>query len=128
MVACCFFFVHCPTLPHQQPRHRAVVSLYVAELPTTTWRHKIIDAACALYPSLCVACDCNSDVELKTTTFFTNNLALEMKPARVATCNLAQWALDFDGNLARILESIAVAKAQGFVLWTQPSSQSVLCI
>jgi len=33
--------------------------------------------------------------------------------AKVATCNLNQWALDFDGNLERIMESIRVAKAQG---------------
>jgi NAD+ synthase (glutamine-hydrolysing) len=33
--------------------------------------------------------------------------------AKVATCNLNQWALDFQGNLERILESIREAKAQG---------------
>ena len=33
--------------------------------------------------------------------------------ARVATCNLNQWALDFDGNLQRILSSIEKAKAAG---------------
>lgn len=32
---------------------------------------------------------------------------------KVATCNLNQWALDFDGNLVRIVESIRLAKAQG---------------
>ncbi|CAB9519971.1 Glutamine-dependent NAD(+) synthetase [Seminavis robusta] len=31
----------------------------------------------------------------------------------VATCNLNQWALDFNGNLERILESCQQAKAQG---------------
>lgn len=31
----------------------------------------------------------------------------------VATCNLNQWALDFDGNLERILASIREAKARG---------------
>jgi len=31
----------------------------------------------------------------------------------VATCNLNQWALDFDGNVARIRESIHRAKAAG---------------
>ncbi|CAM9696941.1 unnamed protein product, partial [Heterosigma akashiwo] len=31
----------------------------------------------------------------------------------VATCNLNQWALDFDGNLERILQSIREAKAKG---------------
>jgi len=31
----------------------------------------------------------------------------------VATCNLNQWALDFDGNLERIQESIRQAKAKG---------------
>ncbi|CAH0519171.1 unnamed protein product [Peronospora belbahrii] len=31
----------------------------------------------------------------------------------VATCNLNQWALDFDGNLERIIESIHIAKERG---------------
>lgn len=31
----------------------------------------------------------------------------------VATCNLNQWALDFDGNLERIIASIKEAKARG---------------
>ncbi|KAG9303971.1 hypothetical protein G9A89_005881 [Geosiphon pyriformis] len=31
----------------------------------------------------------------------------------VATCSLNQWALDFEGNLSRILESIRIAKEQG---------------
>uniref|UniRef100_A0A7S1I3C5 Glutamine-dependent NAD(+) synthetase n=1 Tax=Eutreptiella gymnastica TaxID=73025 RepID=A0A7S1I3C5_9EUGL len=33
------------------------------------------------------------------------------KLVRIATCNLNQWAMDFDGNLARIKESINLAKA-----------------
>lgn len=33
--------------------------------------------------------------------------------ATLATCNLNQWALDFDGNMARIIESIRIAKARG---------------
>uniref|UniRef100_A0A672ZB33 Glutamine-dependent NAD(+) synthetase n=1 Tax=Sphaeramia orbicularis TaxID=375764 RepID=A0A672ZB33_9TELE len=31
----------------------------------------------------------------------------------LATCSLNQWALDFDGNLTRILKSIEVAKSRG---------------
>ena len=31
----------------------------------------------------------------------------------LATCNLNQWALDFEGNLARIVASIAAAKGRG---------------
>lgn len=31
----------------------------------------------------------------------------------VAACNLDQWALDFDGNLDRVLRSIKQAKALG---------------
>ena len=31
----------------------------------------------------------------------------------VATCNLDQWALDFQGNLERIQTSIALAKEKG---------------
>ncbi len=33
--------------------------------------------------------------------------------ATLATCNLNQWALDFDGNCDRIIESIELAKAAG---------------
>lgn len=36
-----------------------------------------------------------------------------MKLATLATCNLNQWALDFGGNLERIIESIKVAKDRG---------------
>lgn len=36
-----------------------------------------------------------------------------MQLTTLATCNLNQWALDFDGNLARIAESIRRAKALG---------------
>ncbi|XP_068177532.1 glutamine-dependent NAD(+) synthetase [Antennarius striatus] len=31
----------------------------------------------------------------------------------LATCSLNQWALDFDGNMERILKSIEIAKAKG---------------
>lgn len=31
----------------------------------------------------------------------------------VASCNLNQWALDFDGNLTRTVESIRIAKGKG---------------
>ncbi|MCA9969757.1 MAG: hypothetical protein KC425_06060, partial [Anaerolineales bacterium] len=36
-----------------------------------------------------------------------------MQLTTLATCNLNQWALDFDGNLERIVESIQIAKARG---------------
>ncbi|CAJ2509374.1 Uu.00g144000.m01.CDS01 [Anthostomella pinea] len=38
----------------------------------------------------------------------------------VATCNLAQWAWDFDGNTKRIIESIHKAKAAGASLRVGP--------
>ncbi|KAF2874616.1 NAD+ synthetase [Massariosphaeria phaeospora] len=38
----------------------------------------------------------------------------------VATCSLNQWALDFEGNLARIKESIHQAKARGATLRVGP--------
>eukprot|EP00624_Nannochloropsis_granulata_P002498 evm.model.NODE_22584_length_7007_cov_26.267733.2 len=41
----------------------------------------------------------------------------------VATCNLNQWALDFDGNLERIKESIRQAKAKGAKYRLGPVSQ-----
>lgn len=36
-----------------------------------------------------------------------------MQLVTLATCNLNQWALDFEGNLERIAESIRLAKAAG---------------
>ena len=36
-----------------------------------------------------------------------------MKLTTLATCNLTQWALDFEGNLERIIESIRIAKESG---------------
>ncbi|WPK26608.1 hypothetical protein PUMCH_003966 [Australozyma saopauloensis] len=38
----------------------------------------------------------------------------------IATCNLNQWALDFEGNRDRILESIRVAKSKGAKLRVGP--------
>jgi NAD+ synthase (glutamine-hydrolysing) len=38
----------------------------------------------------------------------------------LATCNLNQWALDWEGNLARIKESIRVAKSKGAALRVGP--------
>jgi NAD+ synthase (glutamine-hydrolysing) len=38
---------------------------------------------------------------------------MESRLITVATCNLNQWALDFDGNCARVLESCRKAKAAG---------------
>ncbi|MEM7800173.1 MAG: nitrilase-related carbon-nitrogen hydrolase, partial [Chloroflexota bacterium] len=36
-----------------------------------------------------------------------------MNKVTLATCNLNQWSLDFDGNLARVKASIEIAKAAG---------------
>ena len=36
-----------------------------------------------------------------------------MRLATLATCSLNQWALDFDGNLARTLSSCAAARERG---------------
>lgn len=38
----------------------------------------------------------------------------------LATCNLNQWALDFEGNRDRIIESIQIAKKQGAKFRTGP--------
>lgn len=42
------------------------------------------------------------------------------QPITVATCNLNQWALDFEGNRDRILESIRIAKERGARLRVGP--------
>lgn len=43
-----------------------------------------------------------------------------MSLVSLATCNLNQWALDFEGNRDRILESIMLAKQQGAQFRTGP--------
>ncbi|CAM9979539.1 unnamed protein product, partial [Phaeothamnion confervicola] len=40
-------------------------------------------------------------------------LIAETPLVTLATCNLDQWALDFDGNLERVLRSIRIAKEMG---------------
>ena len=42
------------------------------------------------------------------------------RKVKVAVCTLNQWALDFKGNLDRILTSIIAAKEQGAALRTGP--------
>ena len=42
-------------------------------------------------------------------------LAVEDNKFVIATCNLNNWALDFDGNLERIAASIRVAKLKGYL-------------
>ena len=46
-------------------------------------------------------------------TFSPERNAAAMRLATLATCSLNQWALDFDGNLERTLESCAVALQKG---------------
>jgi hypothetical protein len=40
-------------------------------------------------------------------------VSIQMNKCIIATCNLNQWALDFDGNLERIIASIRQAKELG---------------
>lgn len=43
-----------------------------------------------------------------------------MRLLKVATCNLNQWAMDFDNNVRNIKESIARAKEAGAVIRVGP--------
>jgi predicted amidohydrolase len=43
-----------------------------------------------------------------------------MRLLRVATCNLNQWAMDFDTNLCNVKESIKRAKAAGATVRVGP--------
>jgi len=38
---------------------------------------------------------------------------MHQRLATLAPCNLGQWAMDFEGNLRRIVESITIAKSRG---------------
>ena len=38
----------------------------------------------------------------------------------LATCNLNQWALDWEGNVDRIIKSIKIAKSKGATLRVGP--------
>jgi hypothetical protein len=42
-----------------------------------------------------------------------NRAKMRRRVATLATCNLNQWAMDFEGNLRRIIESIVCARAAG---------------
>ncbi|ETO21528.1 hypothetical protein RFI_15675, partial [Reticulomyxa filosa] len=62
----------------------------------------------------------------KKKTLIANNQSLVLEKrgtqrcASVATCNLNQWSLDFDGNLSRIMESIRIAKSNNCRLRVGP--------
>ncbi len=47
--------------------------------------------------------------------------------ASVATCNLCQWAMDFDTNLANVRRSILIAKSRGCALRTGPELELTGC-
>ncbi len=40
-------------------------------------------------------------------------MVVQQRVAVLATCNLDQWAMDFEGNLRRITASIAEARRRG---------------
>lgn len=42
-----------------------------------------------------------------------SNMVAQQRMAVLATCNLDQWAMDFEGNLRRIAASIAEARRRG---------------
>jgi predicted amidohydrolase len=47
--------------------------------------------------------------------------------ASVATCNLCQWAMEFDTNLANVRRSILIAKSRGCTLRTGPELELTGC-
>eukprot|EP00756_Hemistasia_phaeocysticola_P006328 Hpha_TRINITY_DN13778_c0_g1::TRINITY_DN13778_c0_g1_i1::g.142269::m.142269/K01950/E6.3.5.1, NADSYN1, QNS1, nadE; NAD+ synthase (glutamine-hydrolysing) len=51
-------------------------------------------------------------------------MARSARPVIVATCNLNQWVLDFQGNLNRIRESIVEAKRRGATLRVGPELET----
>ncbi len=40
-------------------------------------------------------------------------MAVPVRVAKVATCSLNQWAMDFEGNLSRTLQSLREARDAG---------------
>ncbi len=46
--------------------------------------------------------------------------------ARLATCSLNQWAMDFEGNLQRIEFSIKIAREQGASYRVRMTAAAVL--
>lgn len=50
---------------------------------------------------------------MSSTGIASSPLCVQVNKCVVATCNLNQWALDFDGNLERIIASIKKAKHMG---------------
>jgi hypothetical protein len=50
---------------------------------------------------------------ISTATSMSTAVSIQINKCTIATCNLNQWALDFDGNLERIVASIKRAKELG---------------
>jgi hypothetical protein len=56
---------------------------------------------------------CDGQTEPKPPRSKEKSLNMPRRIATLATCNLNQWALDFDGNLERVRRSIEQARAAG---------------
>ena len=105
-------FASPPTLPHRIPAPLTLLQKRkergAAEVRTKASRsggpvnpaHGASAAPGSVSASDCVAC--THDVCPLPSTLVT-----------LATCNLNQWALDFNGNLDRIIKSIRIAKERG---------------
>ena len=62
----------------------------------------------------CLKCYCPNICLCTTTgTQEARTCSTRRRLATLATCNLNQWALDFGGNLQRVIDSIAEAKRRG---------------
>lgn len=55
-------------------------------------------------------------------TFGMASVNIQHRLITLATCNLDQWAMDFEGNLRRVKESIQIAKDRGATYRVRPQA------
>ena len=53
---------------------------------------------------------------------------VQQRIAKLATCNLDQWAMDFEGNLRRIIASIQEARRRGATYRVRRPVQQAACL
>ena len=68
---------------------------------------------------------CANAAGSQTDTFNMVGLNMSHRLITLATCNLDQWAMDFEGNLKRVMESIRIAKEKGATY--RVSQRMLLC-
>lgn len=88
-----------------------------------TWRNTYCYCFALCQSACCFRPGAHAGSLQNAETFGMASINIQHRLITLATCNLDQWAMDFEGNLRRVKESIQIAKDKGatYRVQAQPS-------